>query len=431
MARPVLDRQTDSGQRASVVGHGDAEALDAFSYIVGHDLKEPVRDIEINLGFVEKMASELPAAAAHHVAQAREANRRLAGLMAGLLEFSRASRTNLASVEAVHVSDALGGDACKRQFQDIAQERGARIEEEHLDAHVLATPQSLATILGHLVHNAIAHNPHDEPWVRVRTEQPDSQQVAVVVEDNGPGIPAHLVPQREAPGAAAGRLGLAIVRRTVERLGGDMWVESSPAGGAAVHVTFTAPPDRPYAHIWRASVDLHDHAACIYETRAELADALGAFLHEGLEDKECCIFIHSYPTGEEAEELLETAYPGARRLRDDRLVVVALYQDAFQGESPEIDYEHVQRVVSGLVQQAKESGLRGIRVFVDASRVYLDAHREEEWFAFESWLGHHLAADMALVCAYRRQDVCQPPLLRQMLETHAYRFVAPPKAPSA
>lgn len=175
----------------------------------------------------------------------------------------------------------------------------------------------------------------------------------------------------------------------------------------------------------RTEVHAHDHAVCIYGTHDELVAPLAHFIEQGLERKELTVFVHSFPRDEEAWEFLERAKPGARRLSDERLVLVSLYKQAFEGEGARIDHEHVERVVGGLLENSRRDGRHGLRIFVDASRVYFRDQRAAEWFQFESWLGRRLLPGAGLVCAYRRADATRPDLLPEMLRTHAYRFDAP------
>ena len=172
----------------------------------------------------------------------------------------------------------------------------------------------------------------------------------------------------------------------------------------------------------RASVHAHDHAVCAYATRGELRDALGAFVREGVQKRELCVFVHSFLHESDAWKLIEEGYPGAQKLRDDELVLVSLYRDAFEAGAGRIDHEHVGRVVASLQEAAESREKSGVRLFVDASRTYFASDRAREWFDFEAWLGRRLQADVGLVCAYRREDALRPDIFPDVLRTHAYRF---------
>lgn len=174
----------------------------------------------------------------------------------------------------------------------------------------------------------------------------------------------------------------------------------------------------------RGGIAAHDHAVCVYDSHEDLARPLGRFIEEGLGKRDLSIFVHSFATEDEAWAFLERAKPDVRRLSQEQLVVVSLYRDTFQGKSTSIDYDHVTTVIESLLAAAKKGGRNGVRIFVDASRIYFGEKRTKEWFAFESWLGRRLHHSVGLVCAYQRSDATDPDLFAEMLRTHAYRFDA-------
>ncbi|HET6404423.1 MAG TPA: MEDS domain-containing protein [Candidatus Thermoplasmatota archaeon] len=173
------------------------------------------------------------------------------------------------------------------------------------------------------------------------------------------------------------------------------------------------------------SVEMHDHAVCAYATEEELLAALAAFVSEGLARRELVVFVHAFDTEEAGWRFVERAAPGLDAGEREKVVVVSLYEAAFEGGSRRIDREHVGRVVEGLVARAQADGLAGTRIFVDASRRYFAGSRTSEWFEFETWLGRRLQAKVGLVCAYQRSDIMRPDVLPEVLRTHAYRFDAP------
>jgi signal transduction histidine kinase len=99
-------------------------------------------------------------------------------------------------------------------------------------------------VLVNLLSNAIKASP-DGGTVRVGIER-DASRAAVVVADDGIGIPSDVVaqifdPYVQAPGASAGTgLGLAIVKSIVEAHGGDVAVESEPGRGSRFTVRLPA-----------------------------------------------------------------------------------------------------------------------------------------------------------------------------------------------
>lgn len=121
---------------------------------------------------------------------------------------------------------------------------------------VLGAGDLLATVLDNLIENAISFTP-DGGAVRVTLHR-EARQVALVVEDDGPGVPPQTLPRiferhfssrpaehgagPECTGRDAGAgnghfgLGLWIVRRNVEALGGRVTAENRPTRGLRVRV---------------------------------------------------------------------------------------------------------------------------------------------------------------------------------------------------
>lgn len=231
------------------------EALEAFTYVVSHDLKEPVRAINaFSRALEEDHAASLGPDGRDLVHRNLDASQRLARLIEGLLEFSRASRVGPHDLEPIRVEETLASADCVTRFEHVLAERHARLSVTP-GPSVLASPPALAQALGNLVLNALRHNPHAKPVVRVgsATWREDPAFVEVVIEDNGPGFPPAVLDRfaklkEGRPSTVRGGFGLLIARRAVERMGGQMWLErSKELGGAAVRFTLPAAqgPARP------------------------------------------------------------------------------------------------------------------------------------------------------------------------------------------
>ncbi|MFD7735095.1 ATP-binding protein [Kitasatospora phosalacinea] len=138
-----------------------------------------------------------------------------------------------ALVQDPHVAALLAGKAA------VGAERGIRLtvtSDSHLpDAAVDA--RALVTVVGNLVDNALDAVPGGAVEVRLRAV---GRTLLVEVSDSGPGVPADLRERvfeegwssKEAPAHRPRGLGLAMVRRVVERSGGRLAVGTGPLGGA-------------------------------------------------------------------------------------------------------------------------------------------------------------------------------------------------------
>lgn len=215
------------------------ESIDAFSRVVGHDLKEPARAVESLLSVLqEDHAALLPPEGKKLVADARAANERLSRLITGLLALSRASRIEAQDLGPVGIADSLASEVCRTRYEALLAERHATIDPPQPDVLVHATREILCQVLGNLILNAIKHNPAPAPRVRIRAgPAKDAGMIEVVIEDNGPGFSPDLVHGFENMSATTRGFGLLIARRAVENLGGRMWLGRTDAGGGAVHFT--------------------------------------------------------------------------------------------------------------------------------------------------------------------------------------------------
>ncbi len=134
----------------------------------------------------------------------------------------------------------------------------ARAEELHVTLSVDAAsqlegslPESslLVRVVGNLVDNAleaVQERPEGERRVRVLLSgEPD--RVYIEVADSGPGLEPDQIERVFEEGystKAAGRgVGLALVRRLVERIGGQIWVRRAPEGGALFQVIIPRPKE--------------------------------------------------------------------------------------------------------------------------------------------------------------------------------------------
>ncbi|MFD7987902.1 ATP-binding protein [Kitasatospora indigofera] len=142
-------------------------------------------------------------------------------------------------VQDPHVAALLAGKAA------VAAERGVRLAVtpgSHLPDAAL-DPRALVTVLGNLIDNAVdslgAPGSPVGGTVEI-TALAAGSTLLLGVEDNGPGVPAELRTRifdegwtsKEAPAHRPRGLGLAMVRRLVERAGGRIAVDRGPLGGA-------------------------------------------------------------------------------------------------------------------------------------------------------------------------------------------------------
>ena len=213
--------------------------LEAFSYSVSHDLRAPLRAIE---GFAnalrEDYGEKLDPAAHEYLEQIMKASTRMNRLVRDLLEYGRLGRIELPA----------GRIALLPLLQRV-------IEENFSGQDVVADVPDSLVVMGHeptlsqmfvnLISNGIKfQKPGLPPEVRITAVCASNRMVRISVIDNGIGIqPDHVgklfkVFERlhgveQYPGTG---IGLAIVKRGSERMGGRCGVESKAGEGSSFWV---------------------------------------------------------------------------------------------------------------------------------------------------------------------------------------------------
>jgi PAS domain S-box-containing protein len=216
--------------------------LEAFAYSVSHDLRAPLRAIDGFARIVDRDHGDaLPEKARQHFGRIREAAQRMGALIEGLLAFSRLGRQSL-NVQPLEV-----GSVVQAALADLAGEREGRSLE--LAVGELGRCRADATLLRqvfvNLVGNALKYTRGREPArIEIGSTLQDGRR-AWHVADNGVGFDmAHAGRlfgvfqrlHREEDYEGTG-VGLALVRRIVERHGGRVQAEARPGAGATFRFT--------------------------------------------------------------------------------------------------------------------------------------------------------------------------------------------------
>jgi len=212
--------------------------LEGYVRSVSHDLRAPLRAVH---GFgnllLEEAGGKLGKTEREYLERMVSASGRMDALVRDLLTYSRLAREDVA-VRALDLQHVV------EEAQDILQieldQKKAVIEVAPPILPVFGHHSSLVQAIVNLLSNAAKFvAPGVQPRIRVRTEA-RGDCVRVWVEDNGIGIPARdsdkvfrmferLNGSESYPGTG---IGLAIVRRSVERMGGAAGVESTPGEGS-------------------------------------------------------------------------------------------------------------------------------------------------------------------------------------------------------
>jgi PAS domain S-box-containing protein len=221
--------------------------LEAFSYSITHDMRGPLRAMS---GFAGILAQEygpkLDADAHEYLDRMTGAAARLDALIQDVLNYSRISKGDL-PIQSVDVC-ALIHDIVN-QYPDLAVNRQfiALNCGEH---HVMANLAALTQVISNLIGNALKFVPAGQsPHVRVESEV-RGDRLRLWVKDKGVGIPPEyqnkiwgpfqrLHKVEEFPGTG---IGLAIVKKAMERMSGAVGVESELGEGARFWIELPLAP---------------------------------------------------------------------------------------------------------------------------------------------------------------------------------------------
>ncbi|HKQ37272.1 MAG TPA: ATP-binding protein [Verrucomicrobiae bacterium] len=238
-------RKLDLIQQLNVELREANEQLETFSYSVSHDLRAPLRSLQ---GFsevlLEDYSDKLDEEARTYLERIKSATVQMEQLTRDLLQYCRVTREDM-TAQPIAV-DVLLKDVLSMQNFTLPP-RGQLIVREGLD-RVMANPTLLGQCLSNLVNNAFKFAaPNVPPRVEVWTER-DEKRVRINVKDNGIGIdPAHHekvfglfervgnVKEHDGTG-----IGLAIVARAAQRMGGKCGVDSKLGGGSRFWIELPA-----------------------------------------------------------------------------------------------------------------------------------------------------------------------------------------------
>jgi signal transduction histidine kinase len=227
-----------------------ARELETFTYSVAHDLKAPLRGIEgYSRLLLEDHLDGLDEEGRAFLGAIRRSTERMNQLIDDLLAYSRIERRALSSepIELLPFVETL-----VEERRTELKERRINLTMEVNGSVVIADAAGLSQALRNYLDNAIKFTSEtSEPRIEVGAEETE-KSCRLWVRDNGVGfdmkyhdrifeIFQRLHRLEDYPGTG---IGLAIVRKAMERMGGRAWAESGEGRGATFYLEITKQHDR-------------------------------------------------------------------------------------------------------------------------------------------------------------------------------------------
>lgn len=216
--------------------------LKDFTYMVSHDLKAPIFTIKGMCTVIkEDFGDVLGQSGGEVLEHVEKATHRLEQLVSAVLEYSRIGQKDLvlSPVDLNAVMEEVLAD-----HHHLIEQRGASIETDELPV-VVGDALSLSQVFSNLVGNALKYCPEDRsPRVSVSARRRQLPHlVDIRISDNGPGIPSERSEdifrpfvRLHADEIEGTGIGLASVRKLLEKMGGQIRLENE-GDGATFGVT--------------------------------------------------------------------------------------------------------------------------------------------------------------------------------------------------
>ncbi|WP_214072267.1 ATP-binding protein [Mucilaginibacter sp. dw_454] len=217
------------------------EELDTFSYTISHDLKNPLSTIK---GYAQMLSktTNLEQRTQDVLSKIDGKVDRMNAMINEVLDYSRIGRVELNPVE-VNVATII---------DDHLRDLKVAYNADNLKVNIIATPTlqgdptMLSQVFANLLSNAIKYSqPSAGPEITIDAKENESE-IVYTIKDNGVGIDIKQLPRvfelfkrmdnvQDIEGTG---VGLAIVKRIVEKHNGKIWVDSKLGEGSTFYVAF-------------------------------------------------------------------------------------------------------------------------------------------------------------------------------------------------
>lgn len=242
--RSITHRKAMEAERQQMI-----DDLESFDHTVAHDLKNPLSTLMGFAVLMEEAWEELsPEEVAQYLGFIASNSRRAINIVESLLVFASVRKQEEISFEALDMAAIVA--EVQERFAFTIADTGAQLHlPERWETAVGYAPW-VTEVWANYVSNAIKYG-GTPPQIELGSEALAGGMVRFWVRDNGNGIPADELPRLFSAYRRLGEmriqghgLGLSIAKRIVERLGGEVGVESQEGQGSSF--SFTLPAANTY-----------------------------------------------------------------------------------------------------------------------------------------------------------------------------------------
>ena len=214
------------------------QELERFAYVAAHDLKSPLNNISsLSLLLKEDYGSKIDEEGQNLIRYIQNSSDQLRNLIDGLLDYSK-------SIKIIHDNKIKINLEKLREdliiLFSFESKCVIKLISDIKDIH--ANKNAIEQILINLVTNAIKYN--NKPITEVELIVTENEtQYKIIIKDNGPGIPKEYhqrifqlfetLTNKDKFGQSGNGIGLAIVKKIVENLGGKIHIETELGKGAS------------------------------------------------------------------------------------------------------------------------------------------------------------------------------------------------------
>ncbi|MBN2103460.1 GHKL domain-containing protein [bacterium] len=240
VANQELEQQKMSIQKYAEALKQSNEDLESFSYSVSHDLRTPLRSMDgFSQVLIDDYQKKLDERGIDYLQRISNASQRMSHLIDGLLKLSRLARNEM-HVRSVNISDMARSIA--EEYRQIMPDRSMKLEIQE-GMMTESDPSLIRVLLTNLIDNAWKFTSKVSDAKIIFGCDEKNGQTVYYFRDNGIGFDmsyaSHLfdVFQRHHEDYEGTGIGLATVKRIVQRHGGRVWAEGKVGKGASFYFT--------------------------------------------------------------------------------------------------------------------------------------------------------------------------------------------------